>query len=408
MLSQIFIVLPMLVCLFWGVAIFVTLCETRKLHYAVLTLFMVVATLLYWGHSIYFFHDAPLIPLSDTVYTFCNLAVYPMFLCYIISLTTNGKKIISAFVRWLLPSFICTVLVGVTYAGMSDEELSEFTDSYLYMASLDNFQGMPFVMAKLHILRRLVFIVQMPFVVVSGLRHIRRFNKLVDSLYADTEHKSLYSIHVVLYLFLAISLLSIVCNILGRKVLVTSTWILTVPSIMFSALLYGFGYIGHLQAFSFADIQNDIEGTGEQESVADMKDVEADDNILNIDHKDVNVETNTGSRPSELRQRIERVMKDDKLFLTPNLKLVDLVKKLGTNRSYIYNAINREMGTSFSEYVNSLRVEYACEVLQHDPSIPIQKLSVQSGFSSDVSFYRNFKLFKGGSPKDYIKTRGSL
>ncbi|MBR6196281.1 MAG: AraC family transcriptional regulator [Bacteroidaceae bacterium] len=378
------------------------------MHYAVLTLFMVVATLLYWGHSIYFFHDAPLIPLSDTVYTFCNLAVYPMFLCYIISLTTNGKKIISAFVRWLLPSFICTVLVGVTYAGMSDEELSEFTDSYLYMASLDNFQGMPFVMAKLHILRRLVFIVQMPFVVVSGLRHIRRFNKLVDSLYADTEHKSLYSIHVVLYLFLAISLLSIVCNILGRKVLVTSTWILTVPSIMFSALLYGFGYIGHLQAFSFADIQNDIEGTGEQESVADMKDVEADDNILNIDHKDVNVETNTGSRPSELRQRIERVMKDDKLFLTPNLKLVDLVKKLGTNRSYIYNAINREMGTSFSEYVNSLRVEYACEVLQHDPSIPIQKLSVQSGFSSDVSFYRNFKLFKGGSPKDYIKTRGSL
>ena len=331
MLSQIFILLPMLVCLFWGVAIFVTLCETRKLHYAVLTLFMVVATLLYWGHSIYFFHDAPLIPLSDTVYTFCNLAVYPMFLCYIISLTTNGKKIISAFVRWLLPSFICTVLVGVTYAGMSDEELSEFTDSYLYMASLDNFQGMPFVMAKLHILRRLVFIVQMPFVVVSGLRHIRRFNKLVDSLYADTEHKSLYSIHVVLYLFLAISLLSIVCNILGRKVIVTSTWILTVPSIMFSALLYGFGYIGHLQAFSFADIQNDIEGTGEQESVADMKDVEADDNILNIDHKDVNVETNTGSRPSELRQRIERVMKDDKLFLTPNLKLVDLVKKLGTN-----------------------------------------------------------------------------
>ncbi len=406
MLAQIFIVLPMLVCLFWGVAIFVTLCETRKLHYAVLTLFMVVATLLYWGHSIYFFHDAPLIPLSDTVYTFCNLAVYPMFLCYIISLTTNGKKIISAFVRWLLPSFICTVLVGVTYAGMSDEELREFTDSYLYMASLDNFQGMPFVMAKLHILRRLVFAVQVPFVMVSGLRHIRRFNKLVDSLYADTEHKSLYSIHVVLYLFLAISLLSIVCNILGRKVFVTSTWILTVPSIMFSALLYGFGYIGHLQAFSFADIQNDIEGTGEQEPVADMNDVEADDNILNIDHKDVNVETNTGSRPSELRMRIERVMKDDKLFLTPNLKLVDLVKKLGTNRSYIYNAINREMGTSFSEYVNSLRVEYACEVLQHDPSIPIQKLSVQSGFSSDVSFYRNFKLFKGGSPKDYIKNKG--
>ena len=83
MLSEILKILPMLVCLFWGIAIFITLCERRKRHYGVLTLFMANATLLYWGLSIYYNRIALLIPVSDTVYTFCNLAIYPLFLCYI-------------------------------------------------------------------------------------------------------------------------------------------------------------------------------------------------------------------------------------------------------------------------------------------------------------------------------------
>ncbi len=57
------------------------------------------------------------------------------------------------------------------------------------------------------------------------------------------------------------------------------------------------------------------------------------------------------------------------------------------------------------DYVNSLRVEYACELMQRDPSLSIPRVAEQSGFASDVSFYRNFKLFKGGSPKDYFKSK---
>ena len=407
MLSEILKILPMLVCLFWGIAIFITLCERRKRHYGVLTLFMANATLLYWGLSIYYNRIALLIPVSDTVYTFCNLAIYPLFLCYIKAVTTSGQNIYITIVRWMLPSFLCAVIVAWTYMYMTDEEIQIFLDSCIRRVSVDTLDGMPFRMSILHIVRRLVFVIQIPFVIVIGLRHIRRFNRLVVSLYADTEQRSIMSIHVILYLFLGISVLSFIFNILGAKVFVSSEWIRSVPMFMFSALLYGFGYIGHRHNFSFEDIEHDIKGTtGFVDESGKVDDEQQDENIMDIVVEGDNESAvQSNEQTSELRQRIERLMIDEKLYLTPNLKLVDLVKMLGTNRSYVYNAINREMGMSFSEYVNSLRVKYACELMQRDPSLSIPRVAEQSGFASDVSFYRNFKLFKGGSPKDYFKNK---
>ena len=404
MLSEILKVLPMLVCLFWGIAIFITLCEKRKRHYGIMTLFMVNSTFLYWGLGVYYNRIASLIPVSDTVYTFCNLAIYPLFLCYIKAVTTNGKNMALTIVRWLLPSLLCAVIIAWTYMYMTDDEVQIFLDSCVRRVPIDTLDGMPLCMAVLHIARRLVFIIQIPFVIVIGLRHIRRFNRLVVSLYADTEQKSISSIHVILYLFLAISILSVILNILGNKVVVSSEWIRSVSMIMFSAFLYGFGYIGHRHNFSFEDIEQDIKGTNEEDEAGKVADGQQEENIMDIvEEDDSESPVPSNDQTSELRQRIERLMIDEKLYLTPNLKLVDLVKMLGTNRSYVYNAINREMGMSFSEYVNSLRVEYACELMQRDPSLSIPRVAEQSGFASDVSFYRNFKLFKGGSPKDYFK-----
>ena len=400
----------MFVCLFWGIAIFIALCEKHKLHYGVLTIFMLNATSLYWGLSVYYYRFVSLIPVSDTVYTFCNLAIYPLFLCYVKAVTASRRNMFGTMVRWLLPSFVCTVAVAWTYAGMSDDDVQVFLDACVNRTSIDSLDGMPFRMCVLHIVRRLVFIAQIPFVIFIGLRHTRSFNHLVASLYSDTEHKSVASINVILYLSLAISVLSFILNILGNKVFVSSTWIHTVSLVMFSAFLYGFGYIGHRHTFSFSDIQHDIDDSAEFDGKGNGESGELQDaNIMDmVEKKERQNAASSNGQPSELRLRIERLMIEEKLYLTPNLKLVDLVRKLGTNRSYVYNAINIEMGTSFSEYVNGLRVDYACELMRREPSLAIPKLAEQSGFTSDVSFYRNFKLFKGCSPKDYIKNRSHL
>jgi AraC-like DNA-binding protein len=67
----------------------------------------------------------------------------------------------------------------------------------------------------------------------------------------------------------------------------------------------------------------------------------------------------------------------------------------------IYNIINREMGMSFSEYVNRLRVQHAARLLDEGRDLSHAELAERSGFSSITSFYRNFKLYAGCSPKEY-------
>ena len=89
-----------------------------------------------------------------------------------------------------------------------------------------------------------------------------------------------------------------------------------------------------------------------------------------------------------------------KLFLYPNLKVSDLAARLYTNRSYIYHAINVEMDTTFSDYINGLRIDYASRLLEEHPELQINDVITKSGFTSSSAFYRNFKKFKGITPTE--------
>ena len=65
--------------------------------------------------------------------------------------------------------------------------------------------------------------------------------------------------------------------------------------------------------------------------------------------------------------------------------------------------MKEEIGLSFSEMVNRLRIEYAAERLETDPTPSMFLLADEAGFTSVTSFYRNFKLFKGCTPKQWLQ-----
>ena len=91
-------------------------------------------------------------------------------------------------------------------------------------------------------------------------------------------------------------------------------------------------------------------------------------------------------------------MSEEKLYLYPNLKVSDLAMRLNSNRNYVYNAINVEMGISFSDYINGQRIDYASQLLEAHPEMSINDVMIKSGFTSTSAFYRNFKKFKGITP----------
>ena len=107
------------------------------------------------------------------------------------------------------------------------------------------------------------------------------------------------------------------------------------------------------------------------------------------------------AKGKSLRERIEVLMNEQQLYLQPQLKLTDVVTALGSNRNYVYQAINVEMGKSFSEYVNCLRIEHAKKLIRSHPDLSFAEVASQSGFASQISFYRNFRHFVGSTPQSY-------
>ena len=102
-----------------------------------------------------------------------------------------------------------------------------------------------------------------------------------------------------------------------------------------------------------------------------------------------------------LMQRISELMESQKLFLNPNLKLSDIASALGTNRNYISDCINSQRGCSFTQFVNTYRVEYAKKLLRSHPNMKISEVYTASGFSSENTFFRTFKAHTGQTPSEF-------
>lgn len=377
MKAMIFTSMPMFVCLFWSVLLALELrTDGRNRPRLHLLVFMLTATVLYLGHCAFFNRNTAIIPLTDPFYCAANLAVYPLYFLYILSLTTRSEQHTKLSRLLLLPALFGGTAVGICYALMSPAETEHFIDAYLYHDEYSDMSRLSWAQVFIHDVCKVVFALLIIPAFFFGRNCIQRYEKLVVEIYADTENKTLKPLHYMLDAFVVTSIFSFVANVIGRHQFADSMWLLAIPSTLFSVLLFTIGYIGYRQQFSIEDIEKD-------EQQADS--ITTDKNTI-----------------SELKERIERLMEQEQLYRQPNIKIIDLVQRLNTNRNYIYQAINREMGISFSEYINRMRIEYASMLIAQHPEKSLSEIAEQSGFTSSTSFYRNFKLYKDMGPKEYV------
>jgi len=338
-----------------------------------LLLFMLTATVLYLAHYMYFNRQMAVIPLTDTFYSFCNPAVFPLYYLYIEELTEYRPN------RWrqvlcLLPSLLCFFSTGLLYLLMDADETAFFMQRCLYDGEIASLSGLAWWQGLAHAAVRIVFALQIPPVLYYGFRRITAYNAVVESNYSNIEGKRIVGVKTLLVLFAVTSFFAFVFNVIGRQHFVEGPEPLTFPAILFSLLLLLIGHVGLSQQFSVQDIEAEV--------------------FQNAD----SVPDEGGY--SELLERIIKLVNDEKLFLYPNLKVSDLAKQLNSNRNYIYHAINVEMGTSFSDYINGLRVDYASRLLEERSELSINDVMTKSGFTSSSAFYRNFKKFKGITPTE--------
>ena len=87
------------------------------------------------------------------------------------------------------------------------------------------------------------------------------------------------------------------------------------------------------------------------------------------------------------------------------LSLKDIETNLHVNSSYFSTLFKQEMGVTFTDYLNSLKIEHACQLLEHT-NLSIIDVSLSTGFDDQSYFTKVFKKSKGLTPKAYRAAKG--
>lgn len=88
-----------------------------------------------------------------------------------------------------------------------------------------------------------------------------------------------------------------------------------------------------------------------------------------------------------------------------NININDIAKYFEVTSSYLSKVLKKETGLSFIEYLTSIRINKAMDIMK-DPTIKIYDVAELVGYSNQHYFCRAFKKIIGVSPMEYKKGGG--
>lgn len=364
---------PMYVTFFWAVILLLGH-KQNNLAKHFLGIFMVAAFLLYFSHALFFKKHLDVYVYFDSLYLMASLSVYPLYFWYIKLLTVEPK--IKYQNLWMLsPALLLGIFSVALYLIMLPEERQVFIKHYLLQEKSTELETTTVVIQKwVHVFIRILFAVQIVFFLFFGSKLVFRYNKRIANFYSNLESKTIIWVNLLLFSFVITSVISIVFNIIGKSVFFNNIILLSVPSIIFSVLLFVIGLQGYMQNHTVADLEIDEQQIPE-------------------------LETRKFNR-SKLKEDLLELFNSEKVFMQPDLKITHVSEKLKTNRTYLSNLINKEFSCTFSDFVNKYRINEAKRLLNEKSynGFSQEYISEKSGFGSLSSFIRVFREIENTTP----------
>lgn len=108
-------------------------------------------------------------------------------------------------------------------------------------------------------------------------------------------------------------------------------------------------------------------------------------------------------RTDEVFKRILHYFEEKRVYLDPDLSLIKLSEIVGTNTTYLSNAINQYSGCNLRTFINKYRINYAKQLLTTS-NCNIKELHKRSGFASRSAFYVAFQRIAGTTPLGFLVT----
>ncbi|WP_420387021.1 helix-turn-helix domain-containing protein [Roseivirga sp.] len=105
------------------------------------------------------------------------------------------------------------------------------------------------------------------------------------------------------------------------------------------------------------------------------------------------------------KEKIERLMLNEKMYENPELVISDISSQLGTHSRNISQVINQGFNMNFNDFVNHYRLKallLKLEAGEHHTKT-LLALALECGFNSKSTFNRAFKRSTSLTPKEYIE-----
>jgi AraC-like DNA-binding protein len=106
---------------------------------------------------------------------------------------------------------------------------------------------------------------------------------------------------------------------------------------------------------------------------------------------------------TQMLNAIESKMVEEKFYLNENFSSQDVLVHFDITRNKLDELLTHIKGLSFADWINTLRIEYAKNLLLTHNKYTIDAISSISGFNSRSAFYAAFKKVTNITPTEFIR-----
>jgi AraC-like DNA-binding protein len=374
MLRTIILLLPVYVTLFWSIA----LAGNERKHSTprrFLGKFMLFPFIIFTCHLLYFAPYPEIYPFFDVALQYASLMVFPVYYIYFRLLTVDVKFSIKAHARFFIIPTILAIIYG---AGVLLTPKIEFR---AWLSDQNAYPESPYIrfLSVMRYIIRITYLIQVIVSVTANFLLIRKYASKAEQFYSDMQDGKYNNALMLNCSIIVMGAAAFIFTSVGRHYLMTQNMMIYIGWTIFSAMLFIIGYMGI-----------------KQKPINPTFDLETDIQIQN-DGKDLPV-----SQKIILRKLLLE-FEQNKIYLNNQLNILDVVKAIGTNRTYISAIINQQYNQNFCAFVNSYRMEELERIIHENHDVSNEILAEICGFGSVNSLKRAVMAKTGMSVSDWKK-----
>ena len=209
-----------------------------------------------------------------------------------------------------------------------------------------------------------------------SIRRLHKFEKQIVNTYSNIENKTTFALKMLILMLTVTAIAIFLVNMfpLGEH----QEWMLYAVWIICGILLFQVFNVFGTHTFTANEMKKELAPYTQE---AGMEDSESEEDII-IKRNEI------------IEKKLSILIHEQHVYLQRNLKIVDLAKLTGTNRTYLSRYINQVKGKTFNDYINYFRIQHAKRLLAENPNLSRTDIAEQSGYASVKTFILNYQKYQ--------------